>query len=38
MKAIHSSIVAPYMLVKHNGEHSPMASGGKGTRAIKSED
>ncbi len=35
MKAIYSSIVAPCMVAKHNGEHSPMASGGKGTRAIK---
>jgi hypothetical protein len=35
MKAIHSYIVAPYMVAKHNGEHSPMTSGDKGTRAIK---
>jgi hypothetical protein len=35
MKTIHSSIVAPCMVAKHNGEHSPMTSGGKGTRAIK---
>jgi hypothetical protein len=35
MKAICSSIVAPYMVAKHNGEHYPMTSGGKGTRAIK---
>jgi hypothetical protein len=35
MEAIYSSIVAPYMVVKHKGEHSPIMSSGKGTRAIK---
>jgi hypothetical protein len=35
MKAIYSSIVAPCMAAKHNGEHSPMTIGGKETRAIK---
>jgi hypothetical protein len=35
MKAIYSSIVAPYMVAKHNCEHYPITSGGKGTRAIK---
>jgi hypothetical protein len=34
-RQIYSSIVAPCMVVKHNGEHTPMTSGGKGTRAIK---
>jgi hypothetical protein len=35
MKAIYSSIVAPCMVAKHNGEHYPMTSGGKVTHAIK---
>jgi hypothetical protein len=35
MKAIYSSIVAPYMVAKPNGKHSPMTSGDKGTLAIK---
>jgi hypothetical protein len=35
MKAIYSSIVAPRMVAKHDGENSRMTSSGKGTRAIK---
>jgi hypothetical protein len=35
MKAVYSSIVAPYMVAKHNDEHSPMTSGGKLTSAIQ---
>jgi hypothetical protein len=38
MKAIYSSIVAPYMVAKHNGEHSPMTSGDKGTHVHRKDE